>query len=61
MVRSLMINNVTDGVLLDVRRTSLSELSSTAVDNSGTALDHALARILSSNSGCNFNSFNSRI
>ncbi len=56
-----MINNVTDGVLLDVRRTSLSELSSTAVDNSGTALDHALARILSSNSGCNFNSFNSRI
>jgi hypothetical protein len=49
-----MINNVTDGVLLDVRGLSLSDLGS-------TALDDALARILSSNSGCNFNSFNSRI
>ena len=55
-----MINNVTDGVLLDVREISLSELGSTA-SGSSTALDHALARILSSNSGCNFNSFNSRI
>jgi len=55
-----MINNVTDGVLLDVRGISLSDLGSTAPDSS-TGLDHALARILSSNSGCNFNSFNSSI
>ena len=56
-----MINNVTDGVLLDVRGISLSDLDSTALDGSTTALDNALARILSSNSCCNFNSFNSRI
>jgi hypothetical protein len=49
-----MTNNVSDGLLLDVRDFSLSDLGS-------TALDDALERILSSNSGCNFNSFNSSI
>jgi hypothetical protein len=49
-----MMNNVTDGGLLDVRRVRLADMGS-------TALDDALDRLLSSNRGCNFNSFNSSI
>lgn len=49
-----MINNVGDGLLLDVRGIGLAE-------SDPTGLDIALERILSSNSGCNFNSFNSSI
>jgi hypothetical protein len=53
-VRRIMINNVGDGLLLDVRGIGLAE-------SDPTGLDIALERILSSNSGCNFNSFSSSI
>jgi hypothetical protein len=49
-----MINNYADGLLLDVRELTLADLDP-------NALDHALERVLSSNSGCNFNSFGSSI
>lgn len=49
--------NVADGLLLDVREFNLADLDFT----SRTGLDVALARLLSSNSGCNFNSFSSSI
>jgi len=51
------MNDVADGLLLDVREISLTDLEFT--DES--ALDLALKRILTSNTGCNFNSFNSSI
>jgi hypothetical protein len=53
-VRRTMVNDVADGFLLDVRGISLADIGSTAL---GSALD----RLLSSNSGCNFNSFSSAI
>jgi hypothetical protein len=53
-VRRIMISNYADGLLLDVRGLTLGDLDS-------NALDRALERVLSSNSGCNFNSFNSSI
>jgi hypothetical protein len=49
-----MINNVADGALLDIREISLANLGS-------TALDGALSRLLSSSTGRDFSSFNSRI
>jgi hypothetical protein len=49
-----MVNDVADGFLLDVRGISLADIGS-------TALDSVLDRLLSSNSGCNFNSFGSTI
>jgi hypothetical protein len=49
-----MVNNVADGLLLDVRGISLADIGS-------TALDSALDRLLSSNSGCGFSSFGSSI
>jgi hypothetical protein len=54
-----MSTNIADGGLLDVREIGVAELSSAA--SGSTALDDALDRILSSNSGCNFNSFTSSI
>jgi hypothetical protein len=53
-VRRVMISNVGDGLLLDVRGIGLA-------NPEPTGLDLALDRILSSSSGCNFNSFNSSI
>jgi hypothetical protein len=53
-MRRNMINNVGDGLLLDVRGISLA-------DPEPTGLDLALERILASNAGCNFNSFGSSI
>lgn len=47
--------DVADGLLLDVRDISITDLD----DESG--LDRALARILASNTECNFNSFGSCI
>ena len=49
-----MINNIGDGLLLDIRGVDLA-------DPTPTGLDLALERILSSSSGCNFNSFGSAI
>jgi FXSXX-COOH protein len=54
-----MTNNVADGVLLDVRGISLADLDST--DMGSTALDAALNRVISADSGCHFQSFNSSI
>jgi hypothetical protein len=53
-MRRVMTNNIGDGLLLDIRGIGLA-------DPAPTGLDLALERILSSNSGCNFNSFNSSI
>jgi hypothetical protein len=53
---SRTMSNVADGLLLDVSDFSITSLAS---DDSG--LDRALARILSSNTECNFNSFCSSI
>lgn len=47
--------NVADGLLLDVGATSVVDL----LFDDESALDRALARILSSNATANFNSFNS--
>lgn len=52
------MNDVADGALLDVRDLSLADLEFTGGES---ALDQALRRILKSDSGCNFNSFNSSI
>lgn len=51
-----MITNIADGDLLDIRGIGVAEFTS-----GWTALDGALERILSSGSGCNFNSFGSSI
>jgi hypothetical protein len=47
--------DVADGLLPDVRATSIVDL----LFDDESALDRALGRILSSNATCNFNSFNS--
>jgi hypothetical protein len=52
------MNNVADGLLLDVREISISDLEFADADS---ALSIALERILASNRECNFNSFNSSI
>jgi hypothetical protein len=51
------MNDVADGLLLDVRAITITDLEF-ATDS---ALERALERILSSNPDCNFNSFNSSI
>jgi hypothetical protein len=51
------MNDVADGLLLDVSEISITDLE--FADDS--ALSMALERILSSNPDCNFNSFNSSI
>jgi hypothetical protein len=48
------MNNVADGTLLDVRGYCPGDVVS-------DALDIALRRLVSSSTGCNFNSFNSSI
>jgi hypothetical protein len=57
VVRRIM-NDVADGLLLDVREISIADLEFT---DEGSALSRALQRILTSNADCNFNSFNSSI
>ena len=52
------MNDVADGLLLDVRETSIADLEFT---DGESALDLALKRILTSNACPNFNSFNSSI
>jgi hypothetical protein len=52
------MNDVADGLLLDVREINFTDLEFSDEDS---ALSHALRRILDSNSECNFNSFNSSI
>jgi len=52
------MNDVADGLLLDVREFSIIDLEFTDTES---ALSKALERILSSNPECNFNSFNSSI
>ena len=52
------MNDVGDGLLLDVSEISISDLESAG---SESAFDMALERILKSHSGCNFNSFGSSI
>jgi hypothetical protein len=52
------MNDVADGLLLDVREISFADLEFT---DTGSALSRALDRILASNPDCNFNSFNSSI
>lgn len=52
------MNDVADGLLLDVREISITDLE---FADTGSALSLALERILSSNPDCNFNSFNSSI
>ena len=52
------MNDVADGLLLDVREISITDLEFADTDS---ALSRALNRILSSNADCNFNSFNSSI
>ena len=54
----MTMNDVSDGLLLDVREISLVDLE---FDNSGSVMDQALRRILDSRPECNFNSFNSSI
>lgn len=57
MLRRIM-NDVADGLLLDVREIDFTDLE---FEDGESALDRALQRILMSNTGCNFNSFNSSI
>jgi hypothetical protein len=57
VVRRTM-NDVADGLLLDVRDISIIDLEFSDKDS---ALSRALERILSCNTGCNFNSFNASI
>jgi hypothetical protein len=57
VVRRIM-NDVADGLLLDVREISIADLEFTDEES---ALNQALRRILTSNADCNFNSFNSSI
>jgi hypothetical protein len=52
------MNDVADGLLLDVREVSFTDLEFT---DGESALDRALQRILTSNAECNFNSFGSSI
>ncbi|HEY1705666.1 MAG TPA: hypothetical protein VGG75_38765 [Trebonia sp.] len=52
------MNDVADGLLLDVRDISIADLDFADVDS---ALSQALERILMSKPECNFNSFNSFI
>lgn len=52
------MNDVADGLLLDVREISISDLEFTDTES---ALNRALDRILTSNTVCNFNSFSSCI
>jgi hypothetical protein len=57
VVRRTM-NDVADGLLLDVREISIDDLD---FADEESALSQALRRILTSNADCNFNSFNSSI
>jgi hypothetical protein len=52
------MNDVSDGLLLDVREVNFIDLDFADAES---ALSKALRRLLDSNSGCNFNSFNSSI
>ena len=52
------MNDVADGLLLDVREISITDLEFADADS---ALSRALERILSSRPECNFNSFNNSI
>jgi len=52
------MNDVADGLLLDVREISIDDLD---FADEESALSQALRRILISNADCNFNSFNSSI
>jgi hypothetical protein len=52
------MNDVADGLLVDVREVSITDLQFADTDS---ALSRALDRILTSNPDCNFNSFNSSI
>jgi hypothetical protein len=52
------MNDVADGLLLDVREISITDLE---FADKESALSLALRRILSSRADCNFNSFNSNI
>jgi hypothetical protein len=56
-VRRIM-NDVADGLLLDVRDISIAELR---LGDGESALAKALNRLLCSNGECNFNSFSSSI
>jgi hypothetical protein len=57
VVRRTM-KDVADGLLLDVREISITDLK---FSDGNSAFSRALTRILSSNTNCNFNSFNSSI
>jgi hypothetical protein len=57
MLRRTM-NDVADGLLLDVREISIADLEFTDEES---ALNRALRRILMSNDECGFSSFNSSI
>jgi hypothetical protein len=52
------MNDVADGLLLDVREISIAELEFTDEES---ALNRALRRILLSNAECEFSSFNNSI
>jgi FXSXX-COOH protein len=52
------MNDVADGLLLDVREISLADLEFAGTDS---ALSRALERILASKPDCNFNQFNNFI
>jgi hypothetical protein len=52
------MNDVADGLLLDVHEVSLADLE---FADEESALSQALKRILTSSTDCNFNSFNSSI
>ena len=52
------MNDVTDGLLLDVREISITDLE---FADEESALSRALQRILMSNTDCGFSSFNSSI
>jgi hypothetical protein len=52
------MNDVADGLLLDVRKISITDLG---FDDGQSALNQALRRILATSTECNFNSFNSSI
>lgn len=52
------MNDVADGLLLDVREISITDLE---FSDRESALNKALARILSSNPDSSFNSFNASV
>jgi hypothetical protein len=58
LVLRRIMNNVADGLLLDVREISITDLE---FADEESALNLALRRILMSNSEYNFNSFHSSI